>query len=228
MTPDFWHQRWLKGDIGWHQTAINPHLQAYWPPAGVIPGAQVLVPLCGKSRDMLWLAGEGYRVLGVEISQAGVEAFFAENGLHPVIRREPPFHRYGADEIEILCGDFFDLHPDQTRDATALFDRASLIALPPDMRQAYVAHLKSLLMPEASGLLITLDYEQREMAGPPFAVPPAEVQALLGRRFTLTEIAVLDLHAVTSRYRERGLSRMLERVYGLSPLTDPTQIAAAQ
>jgi thiopurine S-methyltransferase len=73
MTPDFWHQRWLKGETGWHQEEINPHLQTYWPPLGVEANTGVLVPLCGKSRDMLWLAGEGYRVLGVEISPLGVE-----------------------------------------------------------------------------------------------------------------------------------------------------------
>jgi len=223
MTPEFWHQRWLRGDIGWHQAAINPHLQAYWPPAGVMPGAQVLVPLCGKSRDMLWLAGEGYRVLGVEISQAGVEAFFEENDLKPITSHESQFRRYRTDELEILCGDFFALHPSLTRDATAIFDRASLIALPPDMRQAYAEHLKALLPANTSGLLITLDYDQTEKAGPPFAVPPAEVQALLGRQFTLTEIATLDLLAETPRYREQRLSRMLERIYGLSPLTGHTQ-----
>ncbi len=90
MTPDFWHQRWLKGETGWHQEEINPHLQTYWPPPGVEANTGVLVPLCGKSRDMLWLAGEGYRVLGVEISPLGVEAFFAENGLNPEIREIPP------------------------------------------------------------------------------------------------------------------------------------------
>lgn len=222
MNQDFWHQRWLKGETGWHQGDINPHLQAYWPPPGVMPGARVLAPLCGKSRDLLWLAGEGYRVLGVEISPLGVEAFFTENGLTPTISDEPPFTRYRVDELEILCGDFFALQPEQVADVTALFDRAALIALPLAMRAAYTHHLGTLLPRSVSGLLITLDYEQTERAGPPFAVTDREVRALFAQRLSLTEIAALDLFATIPRYREQGLTRMVERVYALQPLPVPT------
>ena len=218
LHPNFWHQRWLKGETGWHQEEINPHLQAFWPPLSITAGARVLVPLCGKSRDMLWLAGEGYRVLGVEISPLGVEAFFAENGLSPEISDAPPFRRHRVDELEILCGDFFDLRPEQVTGVTALFDRASLIALPPAMRPSYVRHLHELLPAGAqvNGLLVTLDYEQTEWPGPPFAVTPAEVNDLHGGHFHIQELAALDLLAMTPRYRERGLSRMMERVYRLT------------
>ncbi|HSO80539.1 MAG TPA: thiopurine S-methyltransferase [Chromatiaceae bacterium] len=217
MDHDFWHQRWLKGETGWHQDDINPHLQAYWPPPGVEAGARVLVPLCGKSRDLLWLAGEGYRVLGIEISALGVEAFFSENGLTPAISPEPPFTRYRVDELEILRGDFFDLRPEQVADVTALFDRAALIALPPALRTRYARHLQVLLPKAVSGLLISLDYDQAERAGPPFAVTESEVRALFAERFGLTELAVLDLFATNPRYRAQGLTRMVERVYGLRP-----------
>ena len=223
MHPDFWHQRWLKGETGWHQEEINPHLQAFWPPLSITAGARVLVPLCGKSRDMLWLAGEGYRVLGVEISPLGVEAFFAENGLSPEISDAPPFRRHRVDELEILCGDFFDLRPEQVTGVTALFDRASLIALPPAMRPAYVRQLHELLPAgaEVKGLLVTLDYEQSEWPGPPFAVTPTEVNDLHGGHFHIQELAALDLLATTPRYRERGLSRMMERVYRLTSKVTP-------
>ena len=176
------------------------------------------MPLCGKSRDMLWLAGEGYRVLGVEISPLGVEAFFAENGLSPEISAAPPFRRYRVDELEILCGDFFDLRPHLVSGVTALFDRASLIALPPAMRPTYVRHLHDLLPAKAqvNGLLVTLDYEQTEWSGPPFAVTPTEVNDLHGAHFHIQELASLDLLASTPRYQERGLSRMLERVFRLT------------
>ncbi len=221
MDHDFWHQRWLKGETGWHQDDINPHLQAYWPPPGVEAGARVLVPLCGKSRDLLWLAGEGYRVLGIEISGLGVEAFFSENGLTPAISPEPPFTRYRIDELEILCGDFFDLRPEQVADVTALFDRAALIALPTALRTRYARHLHVLLPPAVSGLLVSLDYDQAERAGPPYAVTDQEIRALFAERFRLTEFAVLDLFATNPRYRAQGLTRMLERVYGLRPFQTP-------
>ncbi|MFZ1576099.1 MAG: thiopurine S-methyltransferase [Chromatiaceae bacterium] len=221
MDHDFWHQRWLTGEIGWHQDAFNPHLRAYWPPTGVEAGARVLVPLCGKTRDLLWLAGEGYRVLGVEISALGVEAFFTENGLTPTISDEPPFKRYRIDELEILCGDFFALGREQVADVTALFDRAALIALPPALRARYARHLHTLLPPAVSGLLITLDYDQAERPGPPFAVTEPEIRTLFAERFRLSEIAALDLFATTPRYREQGLTHMMERVYGLRPFQPP-------
>lgn len=218
MNQEFWHQRWLKGETGWHQDEFNPHLQAYWPPSGVMPGARVLVPLCGKLRDLLWLAGEGYRVLGVEISPLGVEAFFTENGLTPTISDAPPFRRYRVDELEILCGDFFALQPEQVADVTALFDRASLIALPANMRASYAQHLATLLPQTISGLLITLDYEQTERTGPPFAVSDQEIRRLFSQHLNLTEIAAMDLLATTPRYRQEGLTRMVERVYAFKAI----------
>ncbi|MDX5333870.1 MAG: thiopurine S-methyltransferase, partial [Gammaproteobacteria bacterium] len=104
MDPQFWHERWERGEIGFHQAAINPHLEQHWPRLNLPEGTRVFVPLCGKSRDLLWLAGEGHRVVGVEISERAAQAFFEENGLTPVITEAGAFRRYAAQEIEILCG----------------------------------------------------------------------------------------------------------------------------
>jgi thiopurine S-methyltransferase len=217
MQPEFWHARWERGETGWHLDEINLHLRQHWQALGVARGARVLVPLCGKSPDLLWLAGEGYRVLGAEISPLAVEGFFADHGLAPVITDEPPFRRYRLDEMEILCGDFFDLTAAHLDGVSAVYDRASLIALPRDMRPRYASHLKALLAPRTRILLITLDYEQTEMAGPPFSVSEAEVQELLGERFDVHPLAAVDVWAENPRFRERGLTRLWERVYALRP-----------
>ncbi|KTC63401.1 thiopurine S-methyltransferase, partial [Pseudomonas fluorescens ABAC62] len=142
-------------------------------------GAKVLVPLCGKSLDLMWLASQGYRVLGVELSEQAVEAFFSEQNLTPRITREGAFSVYRADAIEVWCGDFFSLEPRDLTDCTALYDRAAMIALPPLMRARYAEHLNALLRPGCQGLLITLDYDQTQKAGPPFAVTDEEVKVLL-------------------------------------------------
>ena len=109
MQPEFWYERWQRGEIGWHLKEVNAHLEQHWRRLGTPAGAQVLVPLCGKTRDLLWLGAQGHRVLGVELSPIAVEAFFAENGLSPQVSAEGPFRRYQVDEIAILCGDFFHL-----------------------------------------------------------------------------------------------------------------------
>jgi thiopurine S-methyltransferase len=218
VNPDFWHERWCQGEIGWHASEINVHLQEYWPRLGIAPGELVFVPLCGKSLDLLWLAGEGHRVLGVEISRLAVDAFFSENGLAPKITEEPPFLRYRAAELEILCGDFFDLTGMHFGGVTALFDRASLIAMPPESRSRYGALLQGMFPPEVRGLLITLEYDQDEMSGPPFSVEAAEVHALLGGRFDIRRLARVDVLAENQRFRERGLTRLVEQVYALESL----------
>jgi thiopurine S-methyltransferase len=218
MNPDFWQARWRAGEIGWHAAEINVHLQEQWPRLEARPGERVFVPLCGKTLDLLWLAGQGHRVLGVEISALAVDAFFAENGLRPEITDEGPFLRYRADEIEILCGDFFALSGEHLDGVTAVFDRASLIAMPPQMRPRYAMQLQGILHPENKVLLVTLDYDQARMSGPPFSVQDDEVRALLGGRFRIQRLAELDVLAENERFRQRGLTRLLERVYALMPL----------
>lgn len=215
MNPDFWHQRWRRGELGWHEDGFNRHLAEHWPGLGVAPAARVFVPLCGKSLDLLWLAGRGHRVVGVEISEMAAEVFCEENGLSPTVTDEPPFRRYAMDEIEILVGDFFDLIPAHLADVGAVYDRASLIALPPAMRPRYAAHLASLLAADVRSLLITLDYDSTRMSGPPFAVADEEVRALFASGFALERLASFDVLAERPRWRQRGLEWLDEHVFRL-------------
>ncbi len=215
MTPDFWLNRWLRSELGWHEDEINRHLAEHWPSLEVDQQARVLVPLCGKSLDMLWLASRGHSVLGVEISPLAAEQFFAENGLEPRIDRLGAFQRFQVDEITLLVGDFFDLRAEQLGDVTAVYDRASLIALPPEMRPRYERHLARLLPGGARSLLITLEYEQSRMKGPPFAVAEPEVRALFERDFEVETLSVFDALAESPRFRARGLEALEERVYRL-------------
>lgn len=217
MQPEFWHQRWQRGETGWHLAEINLHLQEHWPRLGVGAGERVLVPLCGKSLDLLWLAGEGHPVVGVELSPIAVEALFRDNELTPEVVDDPPFRRYRFDEIEILCGDFFDLDAAHLGNVAAVYDRASLIALPPELRPRYARHLEGLIRPLARTLLVTLDYDQVEMAGPPFAVQEAEVRSLYGARFDVHRLAELDVLAESPNFRSRGVTSLTEHVYALHP-----------
>jgi thiopurine S-methyltransferase len=215
MTPEFWKQRWQRGEIGWHSDEINRHLAEHWPDLGVPADSTVLVPLCGKSLDLLWLAGRGHRVLGVELSGLAVEAFFAENGLIPVVDDMGPFRRYSAEEIVLLAGDFFALEPAQVASVGAVYDRASLIALPPGMRPAYAARLTALLPAGVRSLLITLDYDQSAMDGPPFSVGPGEVAALFGDHFDIDPIGEHDVLGDSPKFAARGVDRLGEHVYRL-------------
>lgn len=178
MQHEFWHQRWADQQIGFHQDAPTPLLLKHWPALGIDAGAKVFVPLAGKSRDMAWFAAQGYRVLGVELSQLAIEQFFAEHGLQPSIRESNYGRHYQAGGIELICGDAFGLDAGLLRDCAAVFDRAALIALPPDLRQRYAHELYAALPSGCRGLLITLEYAQDERDGPPFSVAEDEVRRL--------------------------------------------------
>jgi len=215
VTPEFWRLRWQRGELGWHEDAFNRHLSEHWPGLEVTPTRQVFVPLCGKSLDMLWLAGRGHRVLGVEISELAAEAFCRENGLTPRVTDESPFRRYTMDEIEILVGDFFDLTPNHLRQIGAVYDRASVIALPPEIRPAYAEHLAALLAADVPSLLITLDYDPTRMSGPPFAVTADEVRALFAPAFEIDMLMSFNLIEGEPHWRQRGLDWLNEQVYRL-------------
>jgi len=181
MNPDFWHQRWQDNQIGFHQSAPTPLLLKHWASLGVPAGAKVFVPLAGKSLDMAWFAAKGYRVLGVELSTLAIEQFFAGNGLQPGIRDSKYGRHYAAGGIELVNGDAFGLDAAALRDCAAVFDRAALIALPPELRIRYANELYAKLPTGCRGLLITLEYPQAEREGPPFSVPEDEVRALYAR-----------------------------------------------
>ncbi|TBU86926.1 thiopurine S-methyltransferase [Phytopseudomonas dryadis] len=213
MQAEFWQARWQRNEIGFHLAEVNPYLVRHWPSLQAAPGSRVLVPLCGKSLDLVWLAAQGHRVLGVELTQTAVEAFFAEQGLQAEVRVDGAFRVYRAGEVELYCGDFFALTAEQLGDCGLLYDRAALIALPEPMRQRYVAHLQSLLPAASTGLLITLDYEQSHMPGPPFAVSDGEVQAWPTDAWQVERLESCDV--LDERFRQRGLERLEERVYRL-------------
>jgi thiopurine S-methyltransferase len=215
MDPDFWHERWRTNQIGFHQGEINPCLVRYWPSLGLGEGGQVLVPLCGKSRDMFWLLEQGFAVTGVEISPIAVEAFFSENRLDPVVTREAHCTRWKTRALDILCGDFFELDRADIGTCNGVYDRAALIALPTAMRTRYVDHLSGLLDRHVRGLLLSLEYNQSEMEGPPFSVSDAEVSRLFADACTVRQLSRTDILQSQPRFMERGLTRLSEQAWRL-------------
>jgi thiopurine S-methyltransferase len=215
MDSDFWLERWREGRTGFHQQRVTPLLPKYWPSLDLPSDSPVLVPLCGKSLDMLWLAEQGHRVLGVELSSLAVEQFFTENGLTPAVHTSPLGQHYVDGRIEIICGDIFDLDSATLSACLGVYDRAALIALPEDMRPRYVQHVYGQLSDRYRGLLLTLDYPQDQMDGPPFSVTDVEVQRLFAGRSFATVIDQRDILQKEPKFIERGLTRLDTVVYDL-------------
>lgn len=217
MDAQFWLERWKNNEIGFHQQEINVHLQRYWDRLALHARHPVFVPLCGKSRDMLWLRSRGHDVLGVEISPIAVRDFYAENGLEAAVSDCGPFTRWEFDKLVIYVGDFFDMSAQMLRGVEGVYDRASLIAFPPESRSRYAAHLQACIPTAANILLVTLQYPENEMQGPPFSVEDAEVMALFRERYDIASLCELEILDENPRFRKRGLSTLLERVYHLEP-----------
>ncbi|MBJ9978262.1 thiopurine S-methyltransferase [Pseudomonas sp. S75] len=212
MEPAFWHKRWADNQIGFHQPQVNSDLIRNWP---TLPAAsRVFVPLCGKSQDMAWLAGQGYRILGVELSRKAVEAFFDEHQRVAEVERRGVFEVWRSGPIELWCGDVFALQPQDLADCAAVYDRAALIALPEALRKRYLELLCACLPHHCQGLLITLEYDQSRVEGPPFSVTETEVRAGLGA-WEITELQAPETLDSSPKFQAAGVPSLIERVYRL-------------
>lgn len=215
MEPEFWIKRWQTGDTGFHRDEVNPALENFWPQVAPSLSEGVFVPLCGKSLDMRWLAARGHHVVGVELSEQAVDEFFAGEELNPSVRQEGAFVVKSAGLYEIWCGDLFALPKAALAGVSNFYDRASLIALPPEMRGMYAGRLAELLAPGTRGLLVSLSYDQSEMTGPPFSVSDEEIAALFGTSFTLDELSRRDALSGNANLAKRGLTSLAEACYML-------------
>ena len=185
MINEFWHERWKQDQIGFHQQEINQYLTSHWTELGLPDGVPVFVPLCGKSLDMLWLREQGHPVFGIELSRKALEAFFHENEIDPSVNETDRFIEFSSEKLTLFAGDYFQLTSNDIGQIHAVFDRASLIALPKEMRADYVNKMASLLVPGAHILLVTMQYEAGALEGPPFCVEEDEVVALYSEHFTI-------------------------------------------
>lgn len=175
MDREFWLDKWEKNQLAFHEGAPNTLMTAHFAKLDVPAGGTVFVPLCGKSHDLLWLRAQGYRVVGAELSRLAIEQFFAENGLTPTVTKAGWFERFESEGVTIFLGDIFELDDETLGPIDAIYDRAALVALPPPMRLRYAAYLIALT-DSAPQFLVTFDYDQTVMAGPPHSVNEAEVQ----------------------------------------------------
>lgn len=219
MKAEFWHNRWENNLTGFHLNEVNPYLRANWDALNLKPGARVFVPLCGKSLDLIWLADQGFKVVGVELSPLAVDAFFAENNLSAEHSHIGELECWQSENITLYCGDFFALTSEILGQIDAVYDRASLIALPPAMRQDYAAKLAELAQ-SAPKLLVTLEYEQSKMDGPPFSVSEDEVMALYQANYQVKQLSAQDVLGDNEKFREKGLDYMNECIYLLTAISE--------
>jgi thiopurine S-methyltransferase len=214
MDSSFWLKKWESAETRFHKNETNPNL--ILAQSHLLPGA-VLVPLCGKTLDMIWLEKKGHPVIGAELSPIACKAFFEENDRPYAITRSGEFTVYSGSGITIWCGDFFRLKAEALAGVTSVFDRAALVALPPPMRVRYAAHLTQLMKQAGAThlILVTFEYDQQKVEGPPHSVPEAEVRSLFAGSF---RVRLLDRHEdpdLKSNPRFKDVTDVFESLYTL-------------
>lgn len=187
MQASFWHQKWEKGEIGFHEDQPNSLLLAHFDALKLNQAERVFLPLCGKTRDISWLLAQGLQVVGAELSELAIEQLFADLQLKPEIVEVGSLKHYHAQDLDIFVGDIFELTPELIGTVDAIYDRAALVALPPDTRQQYAAHLRQFSA-DAAQLVVTFEYDQAQKSGPPFSVDAAELKALYAAFYKLQKL----------------------------------------
>lgn len=188
MDPDFWHERWQADRIGFHESEGNSMLVTHFNKLSTSKGERIFVPLCGKTRDIAWLLSKEHQVVAVELSELAVEQLFAEIAIEPQITELGELKHFGAPDLDIFVGDIFELTPRILGAVNAVYDRAALVALPEKMRVSYAKHIADISI-NAPQLLITFEYDQSLMAGPPFSIDEEEIRCVYKDRYEISLLA---------------------------------------
>ncbi|HEV2614121.1 MAG TPA: thiopurine S-methyltransferase [Gammaproteobacteria bacterium] len=212
MSNNYWLEHWEQGITKFHRDSVNPLLEKYWPELNLATNTTVLVPLCGKSLDMLWLAAQSHNVIGIELSPIACENFFTENKLGYKKEIKNKFTCYFNENIKLYCGDFFDLTTEIIPEILAVYDRAALIALPNDLRKQYAEHLIKLISPNGQILLLTHS-SPGIIQGPPYSVSPQEIENLFSARFDIKELMQSTDRQIPVHLEKKGYKEIHDFVY---------------
>lgn len=214
MEQHFWHAIWSKPHRGFHLDTVNPLLPRFLPKLS--DSASILVPLCGKSHDLTWLHEQGFVVDGIELSQRAIDEYWQENDLTPILSKQPPFSCSHSGQLNLWQGDIFDLTQNHLGEPDLIYDRAALVAWPDTMRARYIEKLTEIAKPGCLWLLISLNYPQHEMDGPPFSVSPAALKTLTEQHWEIEHLHTEDILTKEPHFQHRGLSYLLESVWLLT------------
>jgi thiopurine S-methyltransferase len=212
MEKEFWLDKWDKEQIGFHLSEVNPNLVEHIDRLALKKGDRIFIPLCGKTVDIVWLLQQGYKVVGIDLSQKAIEAVFEQMQVTPEVTTIGDLTRYQFERLELYVGDIFSLTKDILGPVHAVYDRAALVALPPDIRKRYTKYLTQNT-DTAKQLLVTLTYDQSLMDGPPFSITHEMVKRQYWNNYT---IELLKDNVLEEEMR--GVRSFREPVMLLKPL----------
>lgn len=211
MDADFWTERWNQSNTPWHQSEPEALLTKYFPKEKT---KSALIPLCGKSLDVLWISKNSEKVIGVELSPIACQAFFEEQNFSYKTESYKDFKIFNSLNIELWCGDFFKLPTETYQSVDFIYDRAAIIALPPNLRQLYANKLIEIAQASTSSdfqILMIGRVDEGLQDGPPFQVADAEIHKLFSEKLNL-EI----LEKISRPSRADPKLQLVETVYRIT------------
>jgi len=216
MKAEFWLSKWEKNEIGFHLAAPHPWLVQGWSQFEPAKEACVFVPLCGKTHDIDFFLTQGHRVVANELSEAAVKEVFSRLNITPSIVEWAGGSCYESEQLTVYVGDFFQLSAEQIGQVDYVYDRAAIIALPFEMREAYAQKIMTLC-PNAQQCLITLAYDQNAMTGPPFSVNDDEVKQHYSKYYKIERLHGADILEHEPKFKQNGLNALEQSFYRLTP-----------
>ncbi|MGA0556913.1 thiopurine S-methyltransferase [Larkinella sp. VNQ87] len=169
MEKQAWAESWEASNNRFHRQDVHPYVLKHLTPFALMEKS-ILVPLCGRSLDLVYFSQFAERVVGVEQAESVILQFFAENQL----AYEKVGERYISNNLTIFCKDLFALTPEEVGEINLVYDRASLAALPLPLRVGYLQKMEELTSPGTQYFLTTLEYAP-EMDSAPYSIAPEEV-----------------------------------------------------
>jgi thiopurine S-methyltransferase len=200
MELQYWYKKWENEDIGFHNDRTNPVLLNFIEKFISYQNnieSSCLIPLCGKSKDLLFLKEFFKQITGVELVKKAIDDFFSENQLKANVFKDT----YKYENLEIINHNIFDLPKSNKKKFKYIYDRAAIIALPEKKRRSYVNSLKDLMDNTCTILMITIEYSSQSVVGPPFSVSKKEIQEYF-KGFSIDEVHHEKLVSALSKFKD--------------------------
>lgn len=217
MEHKFWHKKWEKNEIGFHLDSYNPILTKHWIDfkSNFSKLGSVLIPLCGKSKDILFFSDMGLKVTGVELSEDAIIAFFKENNLayNVSIVNNSKLYSCLEKDIQIFNCDILTLSHKDLGKVEMIYDRASIVALPQKIRTDYVKWIHEIKNNETKVFMNVFEFDAPN--GPPFSITLSDIKNYFSDSFTVTLIESIDIEAHKIQIHKNDISWLKSQIYFL-------------
>lgn len=238
LTAEYWAKRWSKGALTWHEPDGNELLtnnlkqvlnESF--PNRKAEELKVLVPLCGKAKDMYTFYQMGCTVVGVEFSAQAIKEFFDENNFCQVNSKEKPFVTSIDNKIVLAQGDLFSFGKSLKHSTYALpfpeydiiWDRGSFEAFNIDKRQEYANFMSQFLSKDGIYLISVNDFDMAKYGGPPFSANRNDLEKVYGGKLDISMVGTRNALAMDAPDRQKWIDRGLSYLQSFLFLMKPKQ-----